>query len=93
MQEIGHRCGIGDTYGFSIFILRHGQLVSLRGAGGGGLHVMDVISKMDAAAAAKGQKEDTDLNILQGLSFRKESVLLARLLGGGGGGARWVGLR
>jgi hypothetical protein len=68
-------------YGWSIYIDRFGRLESLRGAGIKGLHVMDVISKID-------QKNKTDgkaayLDISGQLSFRKVRFVCAGAWVGG----------
>ena len=68
--EIAEKVGIKNTYGWSIFIDRFGKLESLRGAGNKGLHVMDVISKIDQQMSQAGQKDSLD--ITGQLSFRKE---------------------
>lgn len=70
VEEIAAKIGIKNTYGWSIFVDRYGKLESLRGAGTKGLHVMDVISKIDQQAIAAGQQESLD--IAGQLSFRKE---------------------
>ena len=78
VNEVAHREGISDSYGFTIYIDRFGQLVSLQGSGGKGFHVMDVISKIDRKAIKDaGDKASTlDLTSTEGqFSFRKEYVL------------------
>mmetsp|Transcript_14872 Transcript_14872/g.38121 ORF Transcript_14872/g.38121 Transcript_14872/m.38121 type:complete len:502 (+) Transcript_14872:62-1567(+) len=66
VQEIGAKLGLKDTYGWSIYVNRSGRLKSLRGAGLKGLHVMDVISKIDQ------DSKESSLDITKQLSFRKE---------------------
>jgi len=70
VQEIGAKLGMKDTYGWSIFVDRFGRLESLRGAGIKGLHVMDVISKIDQKNAKEGKGQLLDIS--GQLSFRKE---------------------
>eukprot|EP00041_Stephanoeca_diplocostata_P039740 m.1637657 g.1637657 ORF g.1637657 m.1637657 type:complete len:518 (-) comp26002_c0_seq1:168-1721(-) len=69
VMEICAALKIKNTYGWSIFINRYGSLCSLRGAGGKGLHVMDMISKLDAQAARKGVQ---NVDVSGQLSLRKE---------------------
>lgn len=70
VDEIKNQLGLKKSYGWSIFMDRSGKLISLRGAGGKGMHIMDAISKVDQEAASKGI--EANLNVTGQFSFRKE---------------------
>eukprot|EP00039_Didymoeca_costata_P011677 m.164983 g.164983 ORF g.164983 m.164983 type:complete len:504 (+) comp15251_c0_seq4:224-1735(+) len=76
VEEIAMKEGIKNHESFSIFVDRFNNLRSLRGAGGKGMHVMDIVSKIDQAAEKKsslpGQSQQ-DLGRLGGqLYFRAD---------------------
>ena len=70
VDEIANASGVVTQSGWSIFIDRFGTLVSLRGAGGKGMHIMDALSKLDQKASKADAKDI--LNVTGQFSFRKE---------------------
>jgi len=72
VAEIANQMGIKDTYGWMIYMDRFGTLVSLRGAGAKGQHIMDAVSLCDQEAAAKGIAGKEALSVTGQFSFRKE---------------------
>lgn len=70
VTEISHGLGFANSKGWSIYIDRFGNLESLRGGTKEGLHIMDMISKMDQKASAADAKDI--LNVTGQFSFRKE---------------------
>jgi len=72
VTEIANREGIKDSYGYSIFVERLGKLTSMGGAGGDGMHVMDVISKLDQEAVKAGGKAADYSELAGSLSFQKQ---------------------
>lgn len=70
VEEISHGLGFQSSKGWSIYIDRFGSLESLRGGLKDGLHIMDMISKLDQKASAADAKDI--LNVTGQFSFRKE---------------------
>lgn len=70
VTEISHGLGFSSPKGWSIYIDRFGTLQSLRGGTKEGLHIMDMISKLDQKASAADAKDI--LNVTGQFSFRKE---------------------
>jgi len=72
VDEIANREGVKDAYGFTVFVNRLGKLTSMRGAGGKGMHIMDIISKLDQEAAKKGEKAVDFAELAGSMSFQKQ---------------------
>ena len=72
-KELAEKLGIKEVEGYSIYITRWGQTLSLNNTGGAregkGMHLMDAISKLDA----KAPQDTKDFTQISGqLSFRRE---------------------